>query len=237
MRAACCTAALLAIISNASAGAPLTPQEQAIFANLLAEEFTSVCIKSDARQGAVEIAALRRGWRPHPVEITTVYSVAAKAWEGDIKQINVGRGVTREAVSFIAAVTDEAAPTGRECIFLNGDISFEALRNAMINQGLKLYREDDWGGDRGYEHRSAIFCSPSLYAERKKHEVVIQRRNVPGRPVRSGASISFSRDFSVSRAICPQNVSIGASGGEPDPPRIEPWLGQKPLSPPEPLEE
>ncbi len=196
-----------------------------------------MCIKSDARQGAVEIAALRRGWRPYPVEIADAHRAVAMVWQGEIKQINVGRGVTREALSFIVAVTDEAAPTGRECIFLNGEISFEALRNAMTNQGLELYREDDWGGDRGYEHRSAVFCSPSLDAEKKKHEVAVQWRNVPDRPVRSGASISFSQDSSVSRAICPQNVRIGVGGREPDPPRIEQWLGQEPSSPPEPLEE
>lgn len=237
MRAACCAAALLAIISNASAGAPLTPQEQAIFANLLAEEFTAVCVKTDARQARIEDAASRRGWRPRPAEIADVDRVTVKAWEGDVKQINVGRGIKRESLSFIAAVTDEASPTGRECIFLNDELSFAALRDAMTNQGFRLVREENWGGQRGYEHLYAAFCSPQLYAEKKKHDVGVQWRNVPNRPVYSGARISFSRDSSVSGTICPQTMNVGVADGEAESPRIEPWLGQKPLSPPEPLEE
>lgn len=169
------------------------------------------------------------------MEITDAYRPQARAWEGDVRQINVGPGVARKKLEFVAAVTDEESPTGRECTLLSDDLSFASLRDAMKNQGFDLHLEQSWGGQRRYEHLYAVFCSPRLSAEKKKHDIIVQWRHVPDRPLYNGARLVFARDSSVSRTICPQTVSLGGHGPEVDYPKMEPWLGQRPDGPPAPV--
>ena len=235
-RAALYAAAALAVIADAAAERALTPQEQAIFANLVAEEFTAVCIRTDARQKALEVIASRRGWRPRPVEITGSYRLPSKAWEGDVRHLSYARGVERKSLSFVAAVTDEDSPTGRHCELLSDELAFAPLRDALQNQGYNLKRDESWGGEGRYEHRYATFCSSRLAAEERKHDIIVQWRIVPERPAYSGARLVFVRDSSVSGTICPQTISLCGDLPEAEYPRIEPWLGQKPDGLPEPVE-
>lgn len=215
----------------------MTPQEQALFANLLAEEFAAACVRTDARQETIEGFAVRRGWRPRPVEITDAYRLPSKAWDGVVKHLSYARGVKRKSLDFVAAVTDEASPAGRQCTLLSDTIAFEPLRDALKNQGYKLIRDENWGGEGGYEHRYATFCSSRLIKEEKKHDIIAQWRFVPNRPAYGGVKLVFVRDSSFSNTICPQTISLGGHGPEIEFPSIEPWLGQKPKKPPAPIDE
>ncbi|MDZ7627012.1 MAG: hypothetical protein U5J99_01240 [Parvularculaceae bacterium] len=214
----------------ALAAEKLTPREHAIFANLLVEEFVSACVKNDAILAELEKFSVRRAWKPYPIELTRSSQYRARAWEGEVKHVGIGDREMRSSLTFVAVVSTEGL--GRGCQFFTPEISFEPLRDAMKNQGFELHskyeREDPW--------RYATFCSKKLRQQKRKHDLVVEWRSVPSRPIFSGSRLIFVRDTTNADRVCPQVISIGRAGPDVQVPEIEPWFRQKPDEPPLPVE-
>lgn len=236
-RAALIAAAFFSVIGDAAAGSILTPKEQAIFANLLAEDFSAVCIRTDARLTEVEAIAKRRGWKSRPVELFGGYRPSLMAWEGEVRHLSFGRGVERTRMAFVVAVGGQESPSGRECTFLSNELGFDVLKAGLKNQGFELNGDFDWSDELGYEHRGAGFCSPELISNAKTHDIELETRRIPGRVQLNGSRLLFVRDSSLSPSICPQTIRFGSSGPGAQLPPIEPWLGQKPDALPPPVDE
>lgn len=209
--------------------------------NLLAQEFYKVCIETDADTAAVEAAAGRRNWRRRPEELSVFDNDRADAaWDGDLSSISVLGEASSPSMKF--TVTQRTRAGGQECAFLFDDAPMSVLKAAMTSIGLNLAGESSFDY-LGAESQAAAFCVADESDAARIHEIVVYRRKIIGWPSDTAVRLIFRRLLEV------PSIGAGAAIGvedrcpivftfydfwmyPPEQPRIEPWLGQKPIEPP-----
>lgn len=219
---------LSVVLISSALGAPaLSPQNQTIFANAVAAEFSSVCIKTDAEIAAAEAAASRRKWLARPADISGAVRTLAKAWDAAVRTYS-GREVAE--YSFTAGVGEHGGE--RWCEFVTPELSFSALRSALLNQGFELKDVLEYGSPN-YELRQAVFCAPDVLRNGRAYDISVISRRVDDRPWFNGRRLVFVRSLTQTHSLCPITLYLGrADGPAPQKPIIEPWLGQKADGPP-----
>lgn len=208
---------------------------------LLAQEFHSVCIKTDSELSAVSAAADRRQWHRRPEELSTFDGARADAaWDADLDSVKLLG--PRSAPDLKIAVTVREGADQRECAFVIDDDDFESLKVAIEAVGLNLVGEQNWNlPDR--KSQSATFCLADKILSNGVHEVIAERKKIAGWPSDFAIRLAFHRLLKVP-AIGP-GAAIGVDDScpivftiydfwnyLPEAPSIEPWLGQKSEAPP-----
>ena len=209
--------------------------------HLLAQEFYSVCVKTDAKQSDVAAAAEARSWRPRPAELSIFGDDRVnQAWDGDLASIAVlGRN---DAPSLNFAVTSYESADRRDCSFVFDDAPIRTLKIVLESQGLQLAREGVIK-QKGQNAEFASYCMDG--DDHGVHEITAERKKISGWPGKVGARLEFNRllkapDIGPGAAIgfeddCPIEFTIYDFGPEyfPSPPNIETWLGKKSATPPD----
>lgn len=222
-------AGLVVILSGATATASeLTPQQQAVLANLVAQEFAQTCVATEGDPDLIATIAERRGWNPYPTALLGGMPIG-RAWEGRVSSISISGDAAVSGVSFVAGVRrDEQFG---ECFFKFQSLVFESLVLAIRNQG---FDEEDRVEVPQAGWWAAGFCRESNPPSAHSYEVVARNAVDPARPNRSGSMYQYRWDNREGRSAgCPILIVLDDRFvNRPSEPEIEPWLGQKPEEPP-----
>lgn len=222
--------------SGASAD-ELNAAEKALYAQLAAQEFKSVCVDTDANADRVKEIAQARGWHPRPVDITDALSPPDFAWDAQTSLIPVGQAQVRDEYDFVLGVSNSDQYV--ECYIIVSPIGYQVVRSAMSNQGMKLIEENDWSQDSTL-YKVAHYSSGELKNLLQDNTGIdLTYREFKSRPGLNGARIRYCHGSDEAYRGCYRYLNLGVADG-PTPPKmvLEPWFGQKAVSePPGPVDD
>jgi len=222
--------------SGASAN-DLSAAERTIYAQLIAQEFKSVCIDNDANADRIKKMADDRGWFPRPVDITDAVSPPDYAWDAETSLMPIGQPKLRDKYTFVLGVTNSALLD--ECYIVIPLVGYDVVRNAMSNQGMKLLEERDWsrGSDVYKVAHFALVGRGNLLEQSFGMDLTYRKSRF--RSGFDGVRMRYCHGPKDSYRGCYAYLDFGIADGPGRPETIiEPWLGQKAVSePPGPVDE
>jgi len=139
----------------------LSPQQQAMFANILAQKFSDVCVKTFADEDVVANMAKESAWKKRPAEITTMGSgLAHKAWDATASFIPFSAGQSKATIDFEVGV--KQTRNEKVCTFILPELPFSTLLSSLKNQGFLENNKFEHQSE-DYTWKNVTLCAPKIH--------------------------------------------------------------------------